>query len=425
MKTLILDGSHANDPMAERVTSALQASLASRNWESETIILREQKIGNCAGDFFCWVRSPGMCNTNDDNRVIAEKIVQSDLLIYLTPITFGGLSSELKRAVDHQIQNISPFFTSIHGEVHHQKRYAAYPNILAIGWGDGQAVFQRLIHRQSINLYAPTSVCGLVDESASLENQVDGWLNQVAGGISSPVPDPSSPSRIQPQAAPIRRAALLVGSPRTSKSTSAALGGYLMNQLAARGIETETIQIYTQFNSAEHVKQSLEKLDRADLVVLAFPLYVDSLPAPVIAALEKIAAHRTASQRFAAIANCGFPEASHNDTALAICEEFAAQTGMTWLGSLSLGAGEGMVHGKPLNELGGQGASFRKSLDLAAAALVEGKPIPQAARDLLAKPLIPVWMYKLFGGMGWKRSAKKYGMQKSLRRQPYFFYRTS
>jgi len=425
MKTLILDGSHANDPMAERVTSALQASLASRNWESETIILREQKIGNCAGDFFCWVRSPGMCNTNDDNRVIAEKIVQSDLLIYLTPITFGGLSSELKRAVDHQIQNISPFFTNIHGEVHHQKRYAAYPNILAIGWGDGQTVFQRLIHRQSINLYAPTSVCGLVDESASLENQVDGWLNQVAGGISSPVPDPSSPSRIQPQAAPIRRAALLVGSPRTSKSTSAALGGYLMNQLAARGIETETMQIYTQFNSAEHVKQSLEKLDRADLVVLAFPLYVDSLPAPVIAALEKIAAHRTASQRFAAIANGGFPEASHNDTALAICEEFAAQTGMTWLGSLSLGAGEGMVHGKPLNELGGQGASFRKSLDLAAAALVEGKPIPQAARDLLAKPLIPVWMYKLFGGMGWKQSAKKYGMQKSLRRQPYFFYRTS
>jgi len=422
MKTLILDGSHASDPTAGQVTSALQANLAARNWESETIVLREQKIGNCAGDFFCWVRSPGVCNTNDDNRVIAEKIVQSDLVVYLTPVTFGGFSSELKRAVDHQIQNISPFFTSVQGEVHHQKRYAAYPNMLAIGWGGApraELVFRRLVHRQSINMYAPTTVCGLVDESASLENQADGWLNQVAGGISSPVPEQSSPSRIQPESAPIRRAALLVGSPRTSKSTSAALGGYLMEQLAARGVETETLQIYTQFNSAEHVKQALEKLDRADLVVLAFPLYVDSLPAPVIAALEKIAAHGKTSQRFAAIANCGFPEAHHNDTALAICEEFAAQTGMTWLGSLSLGAGEGMVHGKPLNELGGQGASFRKSLDLAAVALVEGNPIPQAARDLFAKPLIPVWMYKLFGGMGWKQSAKKYGMQKSLKAQPY------
>jgi multimeric flavodoxin WrbA len=368
-----------------------------------------------------------MCNTNDDNRVIAEKIVQSDLVVYLTPITFGGLSSELKRAVDHQIQNISPFFTSIQGEVHHHKRYTAYPNMLAIGWSHqpnprAESVFRRLVHRQAINMYAPTTVCGLVDESASLENQVNGWLNQVEGGISSPVPDQSSPSRIQPESAPIRRAALLVGSPRTKKSTSAALGGYLMERLAVRGIETETIQIYTQFNSAEHVKQSLEKLDRADLVVLAFPLYVDSLPAPVIAALEKIAARRAlvqTSQRFAAIANCGFPEAHHNDTALAICEEFAAQTGMTWFGSLALGAGEGMVHGKPLNELGGQGASFRKSIELAAVALVEGNPIPQAARDLLAKPLIPVWMYKLFGGMGWKQNAKKFGMQKSLRQQPY------
>jgi hypothetical protein len=100
------------------------------------------------------------------------------------------------------------------------------------------------------------------------------------------------------------------------------------------------------------------------------------------------------SQRFVSIANCGFPEAHHNETALAICGEFAAQSGMTWLGSLSLGAGEGLVHGVALNELGGQGASFRKSLDLAAAALADGKPIPQQARDLLAKPFIPNWLYK-------------------------------
>lgn len=195
-----------------------------------------------------------------------------------------------------------------------------------------------------------------------------------------------------------------------------------MDQLSVRGITTETIQIYTSFNSAERTRLAFEKLDQADLVVLAFPLYVDSLPAPVIAALEKIAAHRAIVQplqRFAAIANCGFPEAHHNNTALAICGQFAAQTGMIWVGSLSLGAGEGMVHGKPLNELGGQGASFRKSLELAAISLANGEAIPQEARDLLAKPLIPNWLYKLFGGIGWKQSAKEYGMQKSLRRQPY------
>ena len=40
----------------------------------------------------------------------------------------------LKRMVDHQIQNVLPFFTQIKGETHHLKRYAKTPNFLAIGW---------------------------------------------------------------------------------------------------------------------------------------------------------------------------------------------------------------------------------------------------------------------------------------------------
>jgi NAD(P)H-dependent FMN reductase len=93
MKTLILDGSHVGDPMGARFSAALQIHCP----EAEAIVLREQKIGNCAGDFFCWVRSPGLCNTDDDNRVIAAKVMQSELLVYLTPVTFGGYSSALKR----------------------------------------------------------------------------------------------------------------------------------------------------------------------------------------------------------------------------------------------------------------------------------------------------------------------------------------
>jgi hypothetical protein len=105
-------------------------------------------------------------------------------------------------------------------------------------------------------------------------------------------------------------------------------------------VQTETLQVYTAFSSPARTALALEKLEAADLVVLAFPLYVDSLPAPVIAALEKIAAQRlgrSTRQRFTAIANCGFPEASHNAPALAICSEFARQSGFAWAGSLALG----------------------------------------------------------------------------------------
>ncbi len=422
MKTLILDGSQPNDPTSAKIEMSLQAQLSN----VETLVLCEQKIGNCAGDFLCWVRSPGMCNTNDDNRIIAEKIMQSDLVIYLTPVTFGGYSSALKRMVDHQIQNISPFFATINGEIHHQPRYKNYPDVLTVGWMDqpnaqSEAVFRQLVHRNAINMYAITSVSGLVNQKENLDDQIRGWLDEIKSASSSPMPALSKIEISFADESPIRRAALLVGSPRTKKSTSASLGGYLMEQLNARGVETETIQVYTSFNSAEQTRLTLEKLDQVDLIVLAFPLYVDNLPAPVIAALEKIAAHRASvnmAQSFAAIANCGFPEAKHNDTALAICEQFAKETGMTWLDSLSLGGGEGLVHGVPLNEMDGRALPLKKSLELAATSLALGKPISQQARDIFAKPFIPNWLYKLFGGIGWKQQAKQYFV-KDLAARPY------
>jgi multimeric flavodoxin WrbA len=426
MKTLILDGSDPNDPRVVNITNALHRQLPN----AETIILREQKIGNCAGDFFCWVRNPGICNTNDDNRIIAAKIVQSDLVIYLTPVTFGGYSSELKRMVDHQIQNILPFFAKVDGEIHHQKRYEQYPKVLTIGWMDEpdertESIFRHLVYRNAINMHAKTSVCGLVvgnQLEADLDSQVKLWLEAIAHGSNSPVPVLPSIGISSADAAPIRRAVLLIGSPRTKKSTSASLGGYLFEQLEARGVQIQTIQIYTSINSQKRMQAIYEAIDNTDLIVLAFPLYVDSLPAPVIAALEKIAAHHKDNHspiRFAAIANCGFPEADHTKTALAICAEFAHQNGLAWMGGLALGAGEGIVHGTPLNELDGRAIPLKHSLDLAAEALANGRPIPQSASDLLAKPIIPNWMYTLMGRFGWRQQAKQYGAQKVIKRQPY------
>ncbi|HKI53493.1 MAG TPA: NAD(P)H-dependent oxidoreductase [Anaerolineales bacterium] len=344
MKILILDGSHTNDQQAVNINEALHKHLP----DAETIVLRNQRIGNCAGDFFCWVRSTAMCNTDDDNRIIAAKIVQSDLVIYLTPVTFGGYSFELKRMVDHQIQNISPFFKNVNGEIHHQKRYKQYPNVLTIGWMDepntqAEAIFRHLVHRNAINLYAKASVCGLVvghQSEAALDSKIESWLKAITSGSNSPEPALPSINTSAIEATPIKSAVLLVGSPRTRKSTSASLGGYLFEQLKERGVETQTIQIYTTINSQVRMDEMYKAIDDADLVLLAFPLYVDSLPAPVIATLEKIAAHRKGSNkpiRFAAIANCGFPEAHHNDTALAICSEFARQNNFAWMGSLALG----------------------------------------------------------------------------------------
>jgi multimeric flavodoxin WrbA len=184
---MLLDGSSQGDLTSERIVVALSAQLEVRGWDVEPVLLRERKIGNCAGDFYCWIRSPGMCNVNDDNRVIAEGIVASDLVVYLTPVTFGGYSSDLKRMLDHQIQNVSPFFTTIEGEIHHKARYASNPDLLAVGWMDGPderaaAVFRHLVQRNALNLHARTSVAAVVTADLTdrdLQAAAKGWLGDI------------------------------------------------------------------------------------------------------------------------------------------------------------------------------------------------------------------------------------------------------
>lgn len=431
MKAILLDGSQENDYNGDRIRTTLEAELKSRGIEVEHIILREKKIGNCAGDFFCWIRSPGVCNVDDDNRSIAASIIASDLLVYLTPVTFGGYSSTLKRMVDHQIQNIAPFFAQVEGETHHQKRYQKHPDLLVVGWMDGpddrsETVFKHLAQRNALNFYAEKSACGVGLASQSDDEilvSLQGWLNDLQFGRSTqrielPVSNTFSNKPVE-----IRRALLLVGSPKTRKSTSNSLGSYLFEQLNSRAIQTEILYPHTILCSPAKVQAMLEAVEAADLVMLAFPLYVDTLPGPVIEALELIASHRQGRdsshrQLFTAISNCGFPEAQHNMNALAICEMFAQQAGFEWAGGLALGAGE-IVAGEALAQAGGKTIRIRQSLDLAAEALAMGKAIPKAAQDIFGKPIIPHWAYRLTGAMRWNKQAKGFGVKKLLRRQPY------
>jgi len=208
-----------------------------------------------------------------------------------------------------------------------------------------------------------------------------------------------------------QNALLLIGSAKPAgQSTSEALGTYLAQRLQARGVTTTTMHVARAMRTEARTAELLDAVDHSDLVILAFPLYVDSLPYLVTEALERIAAHRqaqpsSAPASFLAIANCGFPEAAHNATVLAICRQFADEAGFAWAGGLALGEG-GAVSGRPLAQAGGMVRNVVAALDLAAAALAEGKPAPQEAVALLAQPFIPARAYMLMGDLGWLMQAR-------------------
>lgn len=242
---------------------------------------------------------------------------------------------------------------------------------------------------------------------------------------------------------PPHKALLLVGSPKPDASTSESLGGYLLEELEKRGVATETIRVTKAVRTEEATEGLLAAVASADLVVLSFPLYVDCLPAPAIRALELIAEGRAAAAgaarreasadasadaggggadagapAFVAICQSGFPEVDHNEVAIEICRNFACDAGFEWAGGLILAAG-GMVGGQPLRKLQRRMRSAVKALDLTAEALAAGRPVPEEAVQLMAKPPIPKIGYRFMANWGWRSQFKKQGRGGSLKDQPF------
>ena len=220
-----------------------------------------------------------------------------------------------------------------------------------------------------------------------------------------------------------KRVLLLIGSAKQNPSTSESLGAYLLDQLRLKGSETGTLFIHKSLRSAKGREGLLRATRQADIVVIAFPLYVDSLPYVVIRAMELIAEDRQAKkdlreQRLLCIVNSGFPEAQQNDTARAICRQFAREAGFQWAGGLALGAGQA-IGGRPLHTVQGMARNVIEALDLTADALVMGKPVPREAVQRMATPLMPNWLYIWFGTIGWKWRAKKHGVYRKLNDRPY------
>lgn len=222
-----------------------------------------------------------------------------------------------------------------------------------------------------------------------------------------------------------RRAVLLVGSARPQGTgNSEALGSYLLARLAEGGMETEVFYV-CRCQRPEKERALFEAVDRADVFVLSLPLYVDALPYLVTRCCERMAAHRATRPtvpkqpevRFVALVNCGFPEVVHTYTALDMCRVFARQAGFAWQGGLGLGGGEA-IGGRSLEEVGGMARNVRTGLDLAADALLAGRPVPEEAQALLARPMVGSRLYTALGNVGWLRTARRNGTLRRLWDRP-------
>ena len=441
---VILDGAGSRDADLRPILKVLSHVLQEDGAQVETFTLREMKVAHCLGCFNCWVKTPGMCVEADAGREIAKTVIRSDVTVFFTPVTFGGYSPELKKMFDRFVQLISPFFQMDHGEVHHPPRYAHRPRLIMVGVqrrpNSAEArIFKTLAGRNAINFHPSSYAAEVVlstDDLDTLRCRFEALLTRsdslpFGDAAASLMPAPVEPGKAT-ELTEARRALLIVGSPKTNEpSTSSALGGFLVDCLRTRGWETESLTLRVSLNRPEGEGELLSAVERAGLILLVFPLYVDALPYLVTKALAVIAAHgradREASpQRLMAIVNSGFPETRQNSLALAICREFASQCAFTWAGCLAFGGG-GMIGGQPLAEPKRSGPPVRHviaALEMTAASLADGLPVPAEAVRMIEKKHVPFALfsrlYMWMGGRSFEKAAAKNGIPKDkLLARPY------
>ena len=161
MSVTILNGSRNDLEQTMLVNKILEEELENAGLKPESIILRNiEDLKHCVGCFRCWDETPGVCIIPGPHREINRKIINSDLLVYLTPLTFGGYSSEIKKMIEFQLGLLLPDITMSSGESHHKKRHKKYPSLLAIATTENQdedeeQMFKNLIDRHALNWYPP------------------------------------------------------------------------------------------------------------------------------------------------------------------------------------------------------------------------------------------------------------------------------
>lgn len=197
---------------------------------------------------------------------------------------------------------------------------------------------------------------------------------------------------------------LINGSPKVKDSASAVILRELESYL-----EGHTLRYCSMHANKPLSEDQLQMLSEQDVLVMAFPLYVDGIPAQFLRRLMQMEGHfrKNPSQALVyGIVNCGFYEGRQSHLALDMLKHWCAKSAIGWGQGLGIGGG-GMLAGMK-DVPAGQG--LRKNPSAALQALAGNITQCQSAEDIFLSPAIPRFLYQIGGHMGWRKQIKQNGL---------------
>lgn len=211
----------------------------------------------------------------------------------------------------------------------------------------------------------------------------------------------------------MKKISLVNASPKGQKSTSNYLLKEFSRLLVADKYEENFINI-----TSSNKNNTFETLANSTIIILAFPLYIDCLPAVLIDFLNDYESHLNNHKNLPkvyAIVNMGFPEAEQTKTALEIVENFCIKTNHSYQYGLGVGMG-GAIGTNPKSRLnkGITKPIYSAFVEMVNSFNVEGtNPCADCIKEnQYVTPNIPKFLYTFLGSLSWIRQGHENGLKK-------------
>jgi len=343
MKIVILDGALENTPQNWKTyLDGLVLTLKENNHQISHLILRDHQIHYCVGCFKCWVQTPGVCVFDDDSREINRAIINSDFVLFASPLVMGFATSVLKKKMDRMIPLVHPYFQIVKGELHHLPRYEQYP------------LFGLLLQPESVDTQENISIVSQVFARTALNIK-----SRLAFAVTTEEPVQKTAARIEnaenehydfsrvfrkietTKGGKMSRLTVFNGSPRGKRGNTPVLLNHLMRGFSSISGNTAEISHLHKINDKSAFAK---KFKDAQCVLIGFPLYTDGMPGIVKEFIEELEplTKRGSNPPIAFLVQSGFSEAHHSRYVEQYLAALAERLNSPYLGALVRGGCEGV-----------------------------------------------------------------------------------
>ncbi len=201
----------------------------------------------------------------------------------------------------------------------------------------------------------------------------------------------------------MQKIALINGSPKNKNSASECLLEVLNSKITDSRI--------IEFNMNTPNFTDFEAVCENEILVFAFPLYVDGIPSHLLsclAQLEQLLRMKQADICVYAIVNCGFFEGKQNCNALDMMENWCIKANVKWGLGIGIGGGgmalmlkSGVSKNGPLHSIVG-----------ALSTLAIHILYKESDENIYVSPNFPRILYKVAAEMGWRQQIKANGLKR-------------